>query len=155
MDHWSFDLLLGILSGTTLLSQLVPQRKGGGFHTGTLVARVLNFLWLFHLTYKGIEKPRRVQRISATQGRYPEMPWHSPGVNGWHEDFHLVVALADLAFCMMAYDASVIKLSCFQKRVGWCFLRHDVVNNQDKHVFLGVTSIPIWVLMAQPEGLDN
>eukprot|EP00438_Fugacium_kawagutii_P031967 Skav226975 [mRNA] locus=scaffold927:25919:30909:- [translate_table: standard] len=37
--------------------------------------------------------------------RYRAMPWHFSGFNGWHEDFHLVVALADLAFCMMAYDA--------------------------------------------------
>lgn len=32
------------------------------------------------------------------------MPWHFKGLNGWHEDFHLTVALADLAFIMMAYD---------------------------------------------------
>jgi hypothetical protein len=37
-------------------------------------------------------------------GRYSQMPWHVSGVNGWHEDFHLVVACGDLAFCMMAYD---------------------------------------------------
>lgn len=36
--------------------------------------------------------------------RYSQMPWHVSGVNGWHEDFHLVVACGDLAFCMMAYD---------------------------------------------------
>ncbi|CAK8994880.1 unnamed protein product [Durusdinium trenchii] len=36
--------------------------------------------------------------------RYPDMPWHFKGLNGWHEDFHLTVALADLAFIMMAYD---------------------------------------------------
>ena len=45
-------------------------------------------------------------------GRYAQMPWHVCGINGWHEDFHLVVACGDLAFCMMAYDAGMTSLMC-------------------------------------------
>ncbi|CAE7763222.1 unnamed protein product [Symbiodinium pilosum] len=35
--------------------------------------------------------------------RYPAMRWHSTGLNGWHEDFHTTVAIADTAFVLMAY----------------------------------------------------
>ena len=31
------------------------------------------------------------------------MRWHSTGLNGWHEDFHTTVAIADTAFVLMAY----------------------------------------------------
>lgn len=32
------------------------------------------------------------------------MIWHVRELNGWHEDFHLLVAMADLSFILMAYD---------------------------------------------------
>ena len=36
--------------------------------------------------------------------KYPAMRWHSSGLNGWHEDFHSTVAIADTAFVLMAYS---------------------------------------------------
>ncbi|CAJ1329469.1 unnamed protein product [Effrenium voratum] len=36
--------------------------------------------------------------------KYPDMPWHFQSLNGWQEDFHVTVALADLAFIIMAYQ---------------------------------------------------
>ena len=36
--------------------------------------------------------------------RDPAMRWHKSGMNGWHEDFHATVAIADVAFVLMAYS---------------------------------------------------
>lgn len=38
---------------------------------------------------------------------YPDAPWHVRGRNGWHEDFHLVLALADVDFGVMGYQFAV------------------------------------------------
>eukprot|EP00931_Biecheleriopsis_adriatica_P004980 TRINITY_DN106560_c0_g1_i1.p1 TRINITY_DN106560_c0_g1~~TRINITY_DN106560_c0_g1_i1.p1 ORF type:complete len:307 (+),score=42.22 TRINITY_DN106560_c0_g1_i1:84-1004(+) len=34
--------------------------------------------------------------------RFTPSPWHLPGSNGWHEDFHFVLAMADTCFLTMA-----------------------------------------------------
>lgn len=34
--------------------------------------------------------------------QYSPAPWHRLGVNGWHEDFHFVLAIADACFVAMA-----------------------------------------------------
>lgn len=38
---------------------------------------------------------------------FPTAPWHQLGINGWHEDFHVLLALADLALGKMCYDFTV------------------------------------------------
>lgn len=35
---------------------------------------------------------------------YPPAPWHNTKWNGWHEDFHVFVALADVTFASMACE---------------------------------------------------
>ncbi|CAE7349018.1 unnamed protein product [Symbiodinium sp. CCMP2592] len=45
--------------------------------------------------------------------RYPAMRWHRSGMNGWHEDFHATVAIADAAFVLMAYSfLAEVPLNC-------------------------------------------
>lgn len=40
----------------------------------------------------------------AVHKAYPAAPWHAEGLNGWHEDFHVLLAVADVDFGVMGHQ---------------------------------------------------
>jgi len=90
-------------------------KKPAGRRLARVILNLLWFVWCllligFKYGFRGLWVVGAVFYLTAViisppfYRMYPELPWHRPKRNGWHEDFHVCVFVADAAFIGMAVE---------------------------------------------------
>ena len=118
IDRLEWNILFSIMICVTTLNFVLVQRQFGTPPKSPLARSILLLLYFiftvaqigWHYGYGGLWLAGVVCYLGGflmgppLHHRYPQAFWHDPTWNSWHEDFHLLLGVADACFLTMAID---------------------------------------------------